>query len=263
MQVSGPSVTGSRPFLGDWTHHANACEKAQSLWNRPISCGKSSHVVFNLRRFHGELASTIVLGVFGQHLLEVHLHDFSWNLLSLASKEWGLRGAVLIIQLTRNLTFVCSRCSACRAISVSHNLSSKPFASVGKTWDFSCHGWVPIPSMYGPIFLRNINQTRTWMVWGRKFWGSCNNRKMWNLLTRRYPDTGCIQGASTKAHCSGPHTRVVTWLPSKYTVYPTYQSRKASQNHFQDSKHIFFQTASSLDYFGEASTFKDPYPAKT
>lgn len=63
MQVSGPSVTGSRPFLGDWTHHANACEKAQSLWNRPISCGKSSHVVYNLQRFPGELATTIVLGV--------------------------------------------------------------------------------------------------------------------------------------------------------------------------------------------------------
>lgn len=88
-----------------------------------------------------------------------YMTDFSWNLLSLA-KGGGLRGAVLIIQLTRNLTFVCSRCSACRAISVSHNFSSKPFASVEKTWDVSCHGWVPIPSMYGFYYL-HFSETST------------------------------------------------------------------------------------------------------
>lgn len=133
---------------------------------RPKACGTGpSHVENHLTWYiiskdFLESWPQPLFWVFWQHFLEVHLHDFSWNLLSLASKERGLRGAVLIIQLTRSLTFVCSRCSACRAISVSHNFSSKPFASVEKTWDVSCHGWVPIPSMYGLHYL-HFSETST------------------------------------------------------------------------------------------------------
>lgn len=133
---------------------------------RPKACGTGpSHVENHLTWYiiskdFLESWPQPLFWVFWQHFLEVHLHDFSWNLLSLASKERGLRGAVLIIQLTWSLTFVCSRCSACRAISVSHNFSSKPFASVEKTWDVSCHGWVPIPSMYGLHYL-HFSETST------------------------------------------------------------------------------------------------------